>query len=85
MTPKLKAAPAFACGIIGILTAYMDKWFFLALAVAAVGAVLGVKALKGEASVSDKGMAVAGALASAFALCIALGSIMGYFAAYLAA
>jgi len=85
MSAKIRPALTFACAAVGLMTAYIDKWFFLALAVGICGAVLGTGTLKSSAGISEKGMAAAGTLGCILAVCVGAGSILGYFAAYFAA
>ena len=80
MEPKTKAAAAFISGIVGLLAVYIDLWFFAALLVGICGVVNGVSALKSDAGTSEKGIAAAGTLASALALCVAVGSLLGFIA-----
>ncbi len=84
MPNKMKAAAAFVCGMLGILTAYIDAWFWFALAVGIVGIIFGVIVLKSDEPSFGKGMAVAGTVGCAFSVCVGIGSILGYIAAYYA-
>ena len=82
MKAEAKAVIALICGIIALITANFDWVFILSCALGILGAIMSKSALKSDISPSGRGMAVAGTLSSAFAVCIAFGAILGYTIAY---
>ncbi len=82
MAPGIKAVIALVCGVTALATANIDLVFILSCVLGIVGVLCARSALKSDISPSGRGMAVAGSLSSAFAICIAFGAILGYSLAY---
>lgn len=82
MKANIKAVITLVCGTAGLLVAYTDLFMIPALIAAVIGIVMGRMAVKGDTARSYKGMAVAGVIACVFTLCISVGGILGYAAAY---
>lgn len=85
MRTNFKAVVALVCGAAGLLTAYLDMFMIPALIAGIIGIVSGRMAVNGDTAQFFKGMAVAGVIACIFTLCISVGGILGYAAAYLMA
>lgn len=82
MKPETKAGIALACSVLALATASIDMVFILSCVLGIVGVLLARSALKAGVSPSGRGMAVAGTLGSAFAICVAFGAILGYALAF---
>lgn len=81
MKPDIKAVIAFCCGILGLLTGYIDYLLAVACIAGVVGVISAVSAMKGELTPSGRGLAAAGMLSCLFVLCVSLGGLLGYLAA----